>query len=293
MSTIRTLAVAAALASASVSLAAQPIIAQTSGLANPDRVIDFGANLLPNFTPITTQIPGITITHASYFTTGVSNNLVGGFLTNNFSAGPPDTLIIRFQRPIRSLSFVYHQISTARPSFFRALLNNNVVDSFSNSSNQSQPNNYFGFTNILFDELQLDFVADFNVDTLAIQDATAQCDRRNGSNINPTDYSCRTLPVVGTNWLGDIRTNGNTIGTFVVLAPGGAHAGFPFLGGEILIQLSPAPIAVAVPSAFSFPIPAAASNIGFRLATQGIRVDQVGATTNLVLLNALDLTFGL
>lgn len=277
----------------SSTLAAQPIIAQSSGLASPQRIIDFGANLLPNFTPITTQIPGITIAHASYFTTGTSNNLVGGFLTNNFSAGPPETVSIRFHSLIRDLSFVYHQIGQSRPSVFRAMRAGNVVDTFTDLSNQSQPNNYFGFTNVVFDELQVDFVSDFNIDTLAINDAVASCTFRNGSNINPNAYSCTTRPVVGTTWQAQIATTANTLGTFVALAPGGAHPGFGFLGGEVLIQLAPAPLIVAVPASSGLAIPAAPSGIGFRLATQGIRVDQVLGVPTLVLLNALDLTFGL
>ncbi|HEX5050800.1 MAG TPA: hypothetical protein VFZ65_03425 [Planctomycetota bacterium] len=151
-------------------VAAQAIIAQLSGLTSPAQVIDFGANVLPNFTPVSNQFPGITITHASYFTTGVSNNLVGGFLTNDFS-GSPNTLRIQFAVPITDLSFVYHQISTASPSNVRAVLQGVTVDSFSGTWNQYQPNNYFGFTNTVFDELQIDFVSDFNVDTLAFNPA--------------------------------------------------------------------------------------------------------------------------
>ena len=146
------------------------IIAQNSGLANPQHVIDFGANLYPNLTPITNQFPPVLITHARYYTTGTSNNLVGGFITNDFS-GSPDTLTIKWAAPISDLTFVYHQISTSGPSTFRAMLGGVLVESFSNLSNQTQPNNYFGFTGIVFDELQLDFVVDFNVDTLAFNDA--------------------------------------------------------------------------------------------------------------------------
>jgi hypothetical protein len=170
---------------------AQAIIAQPSGLASPAHVIDFGANVLPNFAPVTTQFPGITVTHASYFTTGSVVNLNGGFLTNDFS-GQPDTLKIKFASPISDLSFVYHQIGTWAPSNFRAMLGNVVVDSFSNTSNQTQLNNYFGFTNIVFDELQLDFVSDFNVDTLAFNDAnspspTVYCTAKlNSKNCTPT-----------------------------------------------------------------------------------------------------------
>ena len=69
----------------------------------------------------------------------------------------------KFAAPISDLSFVYHQIGTTQPSNFRALRRGVTVDSFSNLSSQFQTNNYFGFTNILFDELQLDFVGDFNM----------------------------------------------------------------------------------------------------------------------------------
>ncbi len=150
------------------SLHAQAIIAQSSGLANPDQVIDFGAGVLPNWTPVTNQFSGITVSHAAYYTTGAFNNLVGGFLTNDFS-GPPNTLRIQFTSPISALSFVYHQINPSSPSHFRVLLGGVLVDSFSNTSDQFQTNNYFGFTNLVFDELQLDFVGDFNVDTLALK----------------------------------------------------------------------------------------------------------------------------
>lgn len=166
MSTRASLVLLAPLLFGASTLHAQAIIAQSSGLANPDQVIDFGANVLPNFTPVTTQFAGITVSHASYFTISSSNNLVGGFLTNDFS-GAPDTLRIRFAAPISDLSFAYHQVGSGSPSHFRALLGGVVVDSFSNTSDQFQPNNYFGFKNRVFDELQLDFVIDFNLDTLA------------------------------------------------------------------------------------------------------------------------------
>jgi hypothetical protein len=152
---------------------AQAIIAQSSGLANPQHVIDFGANLYPNFSQITTQFAGITVTHAAYFTTGVSNNLYGGFLTNYSAAGLPNTLTIVFASPIHDLSFVYHQVGTWQPSYYRAMLGGVTVDSFNNLSDQYQTNNYFGFTNVVFDELQIDFVGDFNLDTLAFNDAAS------------------------------------------------------------------------------------------------------------------------
>jgi hypothetical protein len=271
------------------SLSAQAIIAQNSGLVNPDHVIDFGANLFPNFTPISNQFPGITVYHARYFTTGVSTNLVGGFLTNDFS-GLPNTLRIVFASPIHDLSFVYHQISTVQPSNFRAVLNNVIVDSFSNTSNQTQLNNYFGFTNVVFDELQLDFVSDFNVDTLAYNDVHASCSLRNGNNINALGYACVTLPVLGTNLQLGIATTPNTVNT--VLAIGAGPATIPFGSGEILLQLNPFPVLIEGPGSFTIFIPNDPTLLGLTAWTQGVRVDLVGPTSNVVLLNALDLVVG-
>jgi hypothetical protein len=156
---------------ASTALGGQ-IIAQNSGLAGTDHLIDFGANVYPNFTVITTEFPPLTVAHARYYTTGSVNNINGGFLTNDFS-GSPDTLSITFATPISDLSFVYHQINSSQPSVFRALLGGVLVDSFSNTSDQFQSNNYFGFTDLHFDELQLDFVSDFNVDEFAFNDSNS------------------------------------------------------------------------------------------------------------------------
>ncbi len=284
-------ALAAVLFVTPATLNAQAIIAQSSGLPNPQHVIDFGANLYANFTPITTQFTGITVTHSRYFTTGVSNNLVGGFLTNDFS-GAPDTLTIRFASPLTDLSFVYHQIATNRPSNFRAMLGTTVVDSFSHLGNQTSPNNYYGFTNILFDELQIDFVADFNLDTLALNGLGALCNFRNGTGINPPDYRCVTLPVLGTNWLSTIATNPNTLAAYVAVGLAGPHPGLPLFGYELLLDPAVAPVLIPTAGTLSLAIPSGSSWRGLAIPTQGIRVDSVGPTVRVVLLNALDLVLG-
>jgi hypothetical protein len=150
---------------------AQAIIAQTSGLPSPDHVETFGASLYPNFTPVSTEFPPLTITHSRYFTTGSFNNINGGFLTNNFS-GAPDTISIKFGGNISDVSLVYQQVGVGN-SNFRAMLAGATVDSFSIAWDQFAPNNFFGFTNIVFDELQIDFVSDFNFDELAWNDGSA------------------------------------------------------------------------------------------------------------------------
>src|SRR5262245_54618776 len=272
----------------------QAIIAQTSGLVNPDAVIDFGANRFPNFTPVSTQFTGITLTHARYFTTGVSNNLVGGFITND-PIGPPDTLRIQFVQPITDVSFVYHQIGTNVPTNFRAMLSGITMASFSNLSNQFQPNNYFGFTNTVFDEIQIDFVADFNVDTIAVRGlAGARCTSRNGSGVNPVGFTCLTLPVLGTSWQSQIAVTANTVSTYIAFAPGGPNPGFllpPF--GEVLVQLSPSPVLAPGSGSYSVAIPNLPIWLGYPLTTQGVRFDVVAGNPTFVLLNALDLVLGL
>ena len=272
---------------------AQAIIAQTSGLANPDRVITFGANLFPNFTPVSIEFPGITITHASYFTTGVSNNLVGGFLTNNFGAGLPNTLRIQFAGVITDCSFVYHQIGTSQPTNMRALLQGITMDSFSGSWNQFQPNNYFGFTNTAFDEIQVDFVGDFNVDTLAISGpSVAKCSVANGTNVNPLALTCGNAPVIGTTWQGNIASAPGTLLTFLAWAPGGMGAPFPLFGGEVLVNPAPPPVLFSSANPYTIAIPSSPTWVGTVLTFQGLRLDLVAATPTLVLLNAIDVVIG-
>ena len=273
---LRAALVVVALAASSPS---QHIIAQLSGLANPTSVIDFGANLFPNFTPITNQFAGITVSHARYYTNNY-NNLCGGFLTNDFS-GPPNTVTIQFAVPVTDLSFVYHQISTSAPSTIRAMLNGAPVTSFSGTWNQTQPNNYFGFTGILLDELQIDFVGDFNIDTLAMRQ-TASCELHNGSGINPVDFSCTTLPVLGTTWQGQIAMQPNSALSILGFGPAGLAPPTPLFGGELLLPGSPPPVAVFAAGSYSIQIPSSPSWIGTMLAMQGFRIDIINGAPTLV-----------
>ena len=134
---------------------AQAIVASTTGIPDPARVVDFGANVLTNFAPATNQFPGVTITNASYFTIGGSSlGITGGFLTQILTS-TSSTVRLQFAAPVTDASFVYHQVGTGSPSTIRALLAGVVVDSFSGTWSQYQPNNVFGFTNLVFDEIVL------------------------------------------------------------------------------------------------------------------------------------------
>lgn len=287
-------AFAAFVVAALAPLSAQQIIAAASGLPNPTRVIDFGAGVLPNFAPVNTQFPGLTITHASYFTTGTSNNLVGGFLTNDYT-GAPYTLRIQLASVATDCSFVYHQVGNG-VSTVRVLLSGVTMDSFSGSWSQYQSNNYFGFQNTAFDELQIDFSIDFNFDTLALVDAGsggARCDFHNGNGLNPPDFTCLSLPVLGSLWQGVVAGTGNTILTFLAFAPGGLATPSPLFGGELLIDTTVPPVAFASFGNYSMAIPSGAAWAGTVLTFQGFRVDSLAGVPTFVPLNGNDLVLGL
>ncbi|MEM7204993.1 MAG: LamG-like jellyroll fold domain-containing protein [Planctomycetota bacterium] len=120
----------------------------------------------------------------------------------------------------------------------------------------------------------------------------AACAFRNGSGINPTDYSCVNGPVVGHDWMTTIAVTSQTAATFVVL--GAAPATLPFGTGEFLLAPT-ASLAVlgATPVAgtHTVRIPSRVGLVGGRLSSQGVRLD--GTTLDqLVLLNAQDVTLG-
>jgi hypothetical protein len=270
----------------------QHIIAQPAGLASPARVVDFGASLFPNWTPITTQFAGLSIAHARYFTNNY-NNLVGGFLTND-PVGLPNTLTIRFAQPISDVSFVYHQIGQQNPSVFRAVLQGVTMDSFAMLWNQTQPNNFFGFQQTVMDELQIDFDGDFNLDTLAFNPiGGASCNAFNGTNVNPAGFGCTSLPVLGGTWQASVFNTPSTLLTALVYAEGGFGAPIPLFGGELLLDPSAPWIAFAGTTNYSLAIPADPFWVGTTLHFQAVRLEAVGSALTFVPLNALQVIVGI
>jgi len=119
----------------------------------------------------------------------------------------------------------------------------------------------------------------------------ASCTCRNGSGINPTGFECTSRPVVGGNWSTNVLVDSSTAATFVGLSTSGSQQ--PFLGGEILIGLSPPPVFTPpAMGAHTVPIPNASVFTGLPLSTQGFRIDVVGGVPGVVLLNAQDLVLG-
>lgn len=120
---------------------------------------------------------------------------------------------------------------------------------------------------------------------------SASCTFRNGSGVNPPDYSCVTPPILGSGWVTSFNDNPNTLFTVLVLAL--APATFPSpVGGEALVSLTPAPATVLGTGDITVPVPANPVLVGTALASQGVRIDAVGAAAQFVLLNAQDFVVG-
>lgn len=272
---------------------AQAIVAATTGIPDPARVVDFGANVLPNFAPVTTQFTGVTVSNASYFTLGGSSlGLSGGFLTKVLTS-TSSTMSLQFGGPVTDASFVYHQAGTGSPTTIRALLGGTVVDSFSGTWSQYQPNNVFGFTNIVFDEIQIDYVIDFNLDNLAFNPiGAARCPSYNGSGVNLAGFLCTSLPLLGTTWQGTVVTTPNTLLTLLAYAPLGIGAPIPVFGGELLLTPSAGDVLFPGTGSYSLPIPNSSSWTGVQFTFQGVRIDSIGGVPTIVPMNVRTLVLG-
>ena len=118
----------------------------------------------------------------------------------------------------------------------------------------------------------------------------ASCTFRNGSGINPAEYSCTSLPTMGMNWTSVIVTSPQTVATAVgfTLSP----AQLPMFGGEILIALSPPPVLLFGLGSHSWSVPDVCGLCGLPLVSQGFRLGISGGSSQLTLLNAQDLILG-
>ena len=123
---------------------------------------------------------------------------------------------------------------------------------------------------------------------LEFEDLPAACIFRNGTGVNPPDYTCLTPPILGTNWTVDLAVTPSTVSTYIGLglAP---DAGLPLFGGEFLLALSPPPVFAPGLGRTVIPLPNVSAFLGITLYTQGMRVDQLGQIT---LLNAQDARLG-
>ena len=129
------------------------------GLNNPEQTIGFDELGLPFDTQITNQYDGVSFSSGVFQSPqdldglGIFNfdeNWIGNF-PSTFEATNPYSVF--FDDLVDSAAFAF--VSNDGITEFTALLNGNVVDSNSTFTQVSDPNNFFGFEGIVFNEIQI------------------------------------------------------------------------------------------------------------------------------------------
>lgn len=136
---------------------ATTIIDQNLGLDSPDIVIDFGNNLFAAGTPIDTQFESSGVTFGPTYTynnfSGIEPPLTQGYLENINTASQPGSIL--FSLDVSSAAFSWRTLRNTETTF-SAFNDNVLVEQFTADTNTSLTSGrYFGFENILFDEIRL------------------------------------------------------------------------------------------------------------------------------------------
>ena len=137
----------------------------TTGLASPSVTIDFSEHTFADNTVITSQFSdlGVTFTPNLYY----QNTFIPGqpngpppdltnFLPN--VGGLVNPFSIFFSSPVTGAAFVLS--TNPNTTMFTALLNGSVVDSGSALTNLSNPMDFYGFTGVTFDQINVSVGAD-------------------------------------------------------------------------------------------------------------------------------------
>jgi hypothetical protein len=153
---------------ASTSATAASIANASSGLASPDKLISFAEVILARDTVVTTQFSpqGVTFGSNVYYDDSTSTypNIDKYNLRNYTSSGCPagpgtcQAVSIFFNNPVTAAAF--SAASSPGTSTFEAYLNGQLVDTFTATTNLTSAANYFGFTNITFDQILINPATD-------------------------------------------------------------------------------------------------------------------------------------
>jgi len=157
-----------AVSAMSFSAQAVPINGTSTGLTTPDVLIDFEAGALTGGTVVTTQFSGVTFgTNYNLFTGGAAPNISGRFLGDVGSTGPGS---IFFDNDVTEAGFFFRTNPTT--TTFTALFNGGIVESFAASTDLSSSSNFYGFSGIVFDEIQISIASGgYNLDSLQFSQA--------------------------------------------------------------------------------------------------------------------------
>lgn len=165
------LVIALAALSSGVPVQADPLV-NNVGLASPGHLITFSEIVLPEESPVTNQYAGLGVT----FSPGLFYNTQPIFfptesLANFGSNETNNPASLLFSQDLMAVAFAM-QTNTGT-STFTALLDGVEVESFTAGTtlsilpDTSQASNFYGFTNIVFDEVRiLSNTAFFQIDNL-------------------------------------------------------------------------------------------------------------------------------
>ena len=151
---------------------ATPINGAATGLGAPAVLIDFEAGAIAGTTVITTQFAGVTFgdgTNDFIMDTGGAGsgqNIIGRFLQTFNSSVVPGS--IKFDENVRAAGFNLR--TNEDTTTFTAFLDGVFVETFNATTDLVASSNFFGFTDIIFDEIRFDMAIvgqqGFNLDNL-------------------------------------------------------------------------------------------------------------------------------
>lgn len=137
-------------------------IHNTFGLASPTSTVTFSEISLPTYTSVTNQFAsyGVTFSPNLYYNSQAGSwpNIVGDRLGNYGTQPLVDPFSILFTSIQSGAAFA--AVTNIGNTTFTAKLGGVVVESFTVGTDYFSTNNFYGFQNILFDEIHINVGAD-------------------------------------------------------------------------------------------------------------------------------------
>ena len=143
---------------------ATPINGAATGIAGAEFTIDFETPSIALGTVVTSQFAGVTFgTNFEIRSNPGFANIIGKYL-DDIGSGAPGPIV--FDQDLKAVSFNLR--TDPGTTTFQAFLDGVLVESFSAATNLTNTSNFFGFQDIIFDEIRLSGAVSngFNVDNL-------------------------------------------------------------------------------------------------------------------------------
>jgi hypothetical protein len=141
---------------------AEPIDLSPDGLADPESTITFDEIAIDDTAEVTTQFAGLGVTLVPNLFLRVGDNPDWQHIEGpNLRTGDPEVnpFTIRFGNPLTSAAFVAIA-QPPTPATITAKLNGVEVESFETTVSIDNPDNFFGFTDITFNEIEVAYEAE-------------------------------------------------------------------------------------------------------------------------------------